>query len=130
MGKDVAAPACTLLVYVIDDDPAVCSSLKFSLEIEGFAVRAFADPNKALNDGDDLSRCACLVIDYNLPGMNGLDLLEQMRKRNVSAPAILITSHPDAKLVRRAEAAHARLVEKPFLENLADVMRAMLPPGR
>ncbi len=130
MGKDVASPARTLLVYVIDDDPAVRSSLKFALEIEGFAVRVFADPDKALTDGDDLSRCACMVIDYNLPGMNGLDLLEQMRKRNVSAPAILITSHPDAKLIRRAEAARARLVEKPFLENLADVIRALQPPQR
>ncbi len=48
----------------------------------------------ALLNEDDIPESGCLVIDYNLPSVNGLDLLEQLRERDVKLPAILITNHP------------------------------------
>ena len=103
-------------VLLIDDDPAVRSSLKFALEVEGFAVRAYPTGSDLLND-EDMPESGCLVADYHLPGMNGLDLLARLRDRKVSLPAILITTAPSAAVRRRAASAGVRLVEKPLLSD-------------
>jgi len=104
------------LIVIVDDDSAVRHSLKFSLEVEGFAVRAFSAAADLLN-APDLPDCACLVIDQNMPGMSGLDLVARLRDRRVSVPAILITSHPSAVVSTRAAHAGVPIVEKPFLGN-------------
>lgn len=104
------------LIMVVDDDPAVCGSLKFALEIEGFYVRTYADGAELLDDAD-LGDCACFIIDQKLPGMNGLELIAIMRRRQVDAPAILITSHPAIMLRERAARAGIPIVEKPLLGN-------------
>jgi two-component system, LuxR family, response regulator FixJ len=106
----VASP----LVIVVDDDLAVRNSLKFSLEVEGFAVRVYSGGIELLND-TELPDGGCLVIDQNMPGMNGLDLVAQLRAREVAAPAVLITSYPTAALRERAAKAGVPIVEKPFL---------------
>jgi two-component system, LuxR family, response regulator FixJ len=103
-------------VIVVDDDLAVRNSLKFSLEVEGFAVRVYPGGTELLND-TELPRGGCLVIDQNMPGMNGLDLVGQLRARDVAVPAILITSYPTAALRERAAKAGVTIVEKPFLET-------------
>lgn len=111
------------LIIVADDDAAVRSSLKFSLEVEGFAVHTHADGAEFLND-TEVTRARCLVIDQNMPGMNGLDLLVKLRARAVVAPAILITSHPSAILRERAAKAGVAIVEKPLLgTSLLDRIR-------
>src|SRR3974377_1347742 len=82
-------------VLVIDDDPAIRSSLKFALEVEGFVVRTYPTGSD-LCDEEDIPESVCVVADYHLPGMNGLDLLARLRDRKVSLPAILITTDPSA----------------------------------
>jgi FixJ family two-component response regulator len=104
------------VVIVVDDDPAVRNSLRFSLEVEGFAVRDYPDGMELLNDRE-LPREGCLVIDQNLPGMKGLDVVARLRDRHVSVPAILITSHPTATVSERAARAGVPIVEKPLLGN-------------
>jgi two-component system response regulator FixJ len=106
----VASP----VVIVVDDDPAVRNSLKFSLEIEGFVVRDYPDGMELLNDRE-LPRGGCLVIDQDMPGMKGLDVVARLRDRHVSLPAILITSHPTVALSERAARAGVPIVEKPLL---------------
>lgn len=108
--------AAAPVVMVVDDDPAICGSLKFSLELEGFAVRTYANAREVLDD-PDLPTHGCLVIDQILPGMCGLDLLKALRDRHVALPAILITTNPPAALRARAAAAGVSLVEKPLLGN-------------
>ena len=114
MGKPGELLAIGTLIIVADDDAAVCSSLKFSLEVEGFAVRTHLAAVELLND-TELEHAGCLVIDQNMPGMNGLDLLAQVRARAIAAPAILITSHPSMMLRERAAKAGVLIVEKPLL---------------
>ena len=104
------------VVIVVDDDPAVRNSLRFSLEIEGFAVRDYPGGMELLNDRE-LPRGGCLVIDQNLPGMTGLDVVARLRDRHVSVPAILITSYPTATVSERAARAGVPIVEKPLLGN-------------
>jgi two-component system response regulator FixJ len=105
------------VVLVVDDDPAVRNSLKFSLEVEGFTVRAYSDPYELLNE-TDLPAKSCLLIDYYMPAMNGLELLTRLRDRGVSIPAMVITSHPNRKLRERIASAGVPMIEKPFLGNV------------
>jgi two-component system, LuxR family, response regulator FixJ len=105
------------MVIVVDDDPAVCNSLKFSLELEGFAVRTFRNGAELLKDGD-LHDCQCFVIDQRMPGISGMDLIATLRERKVATPAILIISQPSDALSVRAAKAAIPIVEKPFLNNM------------
>jgi two-component system, LuxR family, response regulator FixJ len=118
------------MVGVVDDDPAVRNSLKFSLEIEGLAVQAYANAAELLKQSD-LSRFRCLVVDQNMPGLSGIDLVAALRARQIAVPVILITSHPSSALVARAGKERVPIVEKPLLGNaLFDKIREStgLPP--
>jgi FixJ family two-component response regulator len=75
------------VVIVVDGDTAVRNSLKFSLEIEGFAVLAYRCAADLL-DSSDPPDCGCFVVDQILPGMIGLDLIAKLRERRILAPAI------------------------------------------
>jgi two-component system, LuxR family, response regulator FixJ len=111
------------VVVVVDDDPAVRNSLKFVLEIEGFVVRIYESGGELLG-ARDLPTCSCLVIDQQMPGMTGMDLIAKLRDRNVSVPAILITGRPNLVLSERAARADVPIVEKPLLGNaLVDRIR-------
>jgi two-component system, LuxR family, response regulator FixJ len=111
------------IMLVVDDDAAVRSSLKFILEVEGFQVRVFASGQDLLNE-ESLPDPGCLVVDYHMPGMNGLELVAQLRDRQVLVPAILITPAPSQNLRDRAAAAGISIVEKPLLgSRLLDSIR-------
>jgi FixJ family two-component response regulator len=113
-------------VLIVDDDPAVRSSLQFFLEIEGFVVRAYARGSDLLNDLN-MPESGCLVIDYRLPSMNGLDLLSELRRRQVKLPAILVTTDPSISVRAQTAAAGALLIEKPLLnEALFEGIRAAM----
>ena len=118
------------VILVIDDDTAVRNSLKFALEIEGFSVRVYPTGAELL-DEKDMPESGCLVADYHLPGMNGLDLLVRLRERDIRWPAILITTHPSAAVRDRAALAGVRVIEKPLLnDTLFQGIRAALgEPG-
>jgi FixJ family two-component response regulator len=118
------------VILVIDDDTAVRNSLKFALEIEGFSVRVYPTGAELL-DEKDMPASGCLVADYHLPGMNGLDLLVRLRERDIRWPAILITTHPSAAVRDRAALAGVRVIEKPLLnDTLFQGIRAALgEPG-
>ena len=105
-----------LVVIVADDDLAVRNSLKFSLEIEGLTVRSYATGAELLRAGD-LGVCDCFVIDQKMPGMTGLELIAELRDRHISAPTILVTSHPSLSLCERAKNANVPIIEKPLLGN-------------
>lgn len=121
-----AAAGVSPIIAVVDDDEAVCSSLKFSLELDGFNVRIFAGGAELLR-ASDLAACQCFVVDQKMPGMSGLELIGRLRNRNIVAPAILIISQPSKALSIRAANAHVPIVEKPLLGNaLVDRIHAAL----
>jgi two-component system response regulator FixJ len=100
------------VILVVDDDEAVRQSLKALMEAEGFEVRAFSSGPDLLNE-TNLPVIGCLLVDYHMPAMNGLELVSALRDRGISIPAILITSNP-AKYVRdRAAAVAVLVIEKP-----------------
>ena len=110
------------VVHVVDDDPAVCSSLKFALEVDGFSVRTYARSEEVLKA--DFTRTGCMIVDYNLPGLNGLDLLRELDRRDVRLPAFLSTSNPALHVRSRATAQGVAIIEKPLLGNqLSEAVR-------
>jgi FixJ family two-component response regulator len=115
------------MIFVVDDDQAVRESLKFALELEGLAVRACGSGTELL-DHPDLRRAQCIVLDYRMPAMDGLAVLDGLATRKVAVPVILITSQATGDLCRRALAAGAvDVLEKPFLDSgLIDSIHGVL----
>lgn len=110
--SDAARPA----VILVDDDPAVTHAMQFSFDLEGLDVRSFRDGESLLAAGE-LPESGCLILDHNLPGMDGLGLLERLRALGVRLPAILITTNPRTALRVRATAASVPIIEKPLLTD-------------
>ena len=104
------------MLLLVDDDPAVRASLIFSLELEGFEVEAF-DSGEMLVAQEALADPACLVLDYRLPGIDGLSLLRVLRERGETCPAVIITSNPTRSVRQRTTDAGAVLIEKPLLSD-------------
>jgi FixJ family two-component response regulator len=104
-----------LIVAIVDDDPAVCGSLKFSLELEGFVVRAYGNAAEFLDA--DFQGCDCLVIDLRMPGMSSMELIIRLRNLEVQTPAILLISQPNPTVAARAAKAAVPIVEKPLFGN-------------
>ncbi|GGK51301.1 response regulator [Salinarimonas ramus] len=105
------------LVVVVDDDDAVRRALTFSLRLEGLRVEAHESGDHLLTSAP--STVGCLVVDYRMPGMDGVTLVERMRETDRELPAILIASKLDPALMARARAAGIDLVLEKPLEDAA-----------
>jgi FixJ family two-component response regulator len=116
MARDGQRQGLTPTIIVVEDDDSLRHSLRFWLAVEGFAVRTYANGSELLGAADLPDR-GCLVVDYNLPDMTGLDLVAQLRTRHIALPAILITTNPSGIVRRRAEKAGVPMIEKPLLDN-------------
>lgn len=122
--------AHTPLIAVVEDDGAVRSSLQFSLEAEGYDVCAFGAPAEALAS-PALRGADCVVVDYGLPGMDGLELIRALRSEQVECPVIIITGGPTLRCRREAGEVGAPVLEKPLMgPALSREIRAVLggPP--
>lgn len=102
------------IVYVIDDDESARHSLEFLLDCAGIRVRSFASADAFLNSAPPLAG-ACVVTDVRMPGTSGVELVEEMKRRSMTAPVIVITGHADVPLAIQAmRAGVADFIEKPF----------------
>ncbi|NVN32287.1 response regulator, partial [Endobacter medicaginis] len=81
-------------VVLVDDDDDARAATRQLLELSGFAVEAFGEARRALErlrtDQDSI-----VITDIRMPGMSGLDLLAELRRRDAALPVILITGHGD-----------------------------------
>lgn len=105
----------TAKITIIDDDDAVRDSMLSLLESYGYNVTGYASAEDFLRqprDGVD-----CLLLDYHMPGMSGLDLLEQLRSSGDQTPALMITGRTDPTIESRANRIPVTLVQKPVVEG-------------
>ena len=116
MGNDVtnARP----IIIVIDDDPSILRALRRLVAGAGFDVRTFDRPSTLLKS-DLPTAGACLVVDIDLPEMNGVELCATLAASGCKLPVILITAHTDEETRRLADGAHpVALLIKPFGRDL------------
>jgi two-component system response regulator FixJ len=105
------------IVYVVDDDRAVRDSLGLLLRSVGIQSETYGSAGEFLN-GYDPERVACLVADIRMPGMSGLDLQDELIKREIDVPTIFITGHGDVPMAVTAMKSGAMdFLQKPFRDQ-------------
>jgi two-component system response regulator FixJ len=104
-------------VFVVDDDTGIRDSLRMLLEAAGLQVRCFNSAEAFLSD-PALKR-GCLIVDVRMPGMSGLELQEEIIRRQIPLAVIVMTGHADIPLaVRAMKAGAVDFLEKPFDSGL------------
>jgi RNA polymerase sigma factor (sigma-70 family) len=119
------------IVFVVDDDPSVRSSLKFLLSTVGLHVESFDSADAFLHKkSPDVP--SCLVLDVRLPGLSGLDFQRELAARNARIPIIFLTGHGDIPMsVRAMKAGAVEFLTKPFRDqDLLDAVRIALERDR
>ena len=103
-------------VYIVEDDEALSRALVRSLEMRGYKVAAFGSADSFLETlTPTIELPACLVLDYGLPGMNGLELQQHLVRKQVPLPIVFITGHggiPES--VQATKAGAVDFLEKPY----------------
>jgi FixJ family two-component response regulator len=103
-----------LTVFIIDDDDDIRSSLSRALSKRGYNVEAFSSASCFLEQFDK-SKLGCVILDYGMPEMNGLELQQHMKEQAINLPVIFITGHggiPES--VQAIKQGAVDFLEKPF----------------
>jgi FixJ family two-component response regulator/DNA-binding winged helix-turn-helix (wHTH) protein len=112
------AQAVAPLVYIVDDDPAVCAAIMRLLRAEGLESVSYADAATFLSHLT-LGRPGCLLLDMNLRQGSGFDLQETLALRGVALPIIFMTGHGTIALsVKAMKAGAEEFLTKPFDDEL------------
>jgi len=119
------------VVFVVDDDPSVRSSLKFLLNSMGLQVESF-DSAETFLQRNPPDAPSCLVLDVRLRGLSGLDFQGELAAKNRQMPIIFITGHGDIPMsVRAMKAGAVEFLTKPFRDqDLLDAVRIALERDR
>ena len=113
----------SFVVHIVDDDEAVRQSLAFLLSTAGIPVRVYESATSFLAALPTLQP-GCLVTDVRMPDMTGIELLQQLRDKDIKLPVIVITGHGDIPLAVEAMKSGAiDFIEKPFAEE--SILRAV-----
>jgi FixJ family two-component response regulator len=118
------------LISIIDDDDMVRAATEGLIQSLGFGTRTFSSA-EAFMQSPSLSESACLILDVQLPKMNGIELQERLHRLGLDIPIIFITAHPDETAETRAlNAGAVGYLHKHelfrFEQRLVDCLRAAL----
>jgi len=103
----------TPLIQLVDDDSGVRDSLALLIATVGLRVVPWADP-QAFMQGFDREAIGAIVLDVRMPGLSGLQVLEQLRHECVDTPVVMLTGHGTVAMCRRAfKGGAAEFLEKP-----------------
>jgi FixJ family two-component response regulator len=111
------------IVFVVDDDPAVCVAVKRLIRSVGIEVQTFSSAQEFLQSKrPDVP--GCLVLDVRLPDLSGLDLQQELATANIDLPIIFVTGHGDIPMsVRAMKAGAVEFLTKPYREQ--DLLEAI-----
>ena len=120
---DAYADAWAPMIYLVDDDEAVRDSLRTLLTTFGFPVEDFASGREFFERADPAIG-KCLILDVNLPGESGLDVLARLKADGSTMPVVMVSGRAEAAAKRRArELGAAAFLDKPVA---FDVLRATI----
>jgi FixJ family two-component response regulator len=110
-------PNTTPIVAIVDDDDAVGNAIEVLMRSMGVIAKAFSSGEEFLRS-PELSRTGCLVVDFDMPKMNGLDLHINLSRLGKEIPTVLITAYPSDDIRARAlQAGVTCYLPKPFDES-------------
>jgi len=117
-------PHDTPIVFVVDDDVSVRESLELLIRWAGFKPETFSSAQEFLSR-PAVGAPSCLVLDVELPDLNGLDLQKRIAADRSGMPIIFITGHGDVPMtVRAMKAGAVEFLTKPFRDDvLLDAIR-------
>ncbi len=102
-------------VIVVDDDPSVQRALNRLLMTNGFARRIFGSAKELLADDKPSPAAGCLVLDVEMPGLDGLELQAELQKRGFRLPIVFITGHGTVPMsVQAMKQGALDFLQKPF----------------
>jgi FixJ family two-component response regulator len=118
------------IVFVVDDDVSVRESLELLNKSAGWQPETFGSAQDFLARPRSATPC-CLILDVSLPGLNGLDLQNQLRERT-EMPVVFITGHGDVPMsVKAMKAGAIEFLTKPFNDDvLLDAVRDAIERSR
>ena len=119
------------IVFVVDDDISVRESLELLIRCEGWQPETFSSGQEFLSRPRALVP-SCLVLDFSLPGLNGLELQKRIAVERTDMPIIFITGYRDVPMtVQAMKAGAVEFLTKPFGEDaLLSAIRAALERSR
>src|SRR5580692_6757480 len=125
--RSAPMPDAVPIVFVVDDDVSVRESLELMIRSEGWKPATFASAQEFLAAPRALVP-SCLILDVNLPDLNGLDLQQRVAADRVDMPIIFITGYGDVPMtVKAMKAGAAEFLTKPFAEDvLLDAINAAI----
>jgi two-component system response regulator FixJ len=104
-------------VFVVDDDADLRESLGWLLESDGLRVKSYSTAQEFLTDYKP-EEPGCLLLDVRMPGLSGLDLQEELRRRGVPPPIIIMTGHARVPMaVRALKDGAIDFIQKPFSDQ-------------
>jgi len=114
-------------VFVVDDDPAVRTSLRWLFASVGYSTETFPSGNDFLRIYSakySADTRGCIILDMRMPGMSGLELQAELQRRGIDLPVIVVTGFAEVKVAVSALKAGAfDFLEKPFSDQgLVDVV--------
>ncbi|MBX3394374.1 MAG: response regulator transcription factor [Phycisphaerae bacterium] len=116
--SEAAVSRSDAIVYVVDDDPAVRSSICWLLESVSLPFAAFGS-GQAFLEAYQPDRPSCLVLDVRMPGLSGIELQERLNSEGICLPIVFISGHGDVPIAVRAMRHGAiDFIEKPFDDKL------------
>lgn len=92
------------IVYIIEDDDDGRLATQMLLELSGWRVPAFSSAEEYLAAFDD-QQPGCLLIDYRMPGMSGMQLVQLLRERGINWPVVMLSGHAEPPTIEAALAA-------------------------
>ena len=110
-------------VFVVDDDISVRESLELLIRCAGWQAETFASAQEFLAS-DSIEKTKCLLLDLAMPGMSGLDLQRELRRRRHAIPIVFVTACGDRTVrLRVLQQGAVECLFKPFSEN--DLLEAL-----
>lgn len=115
-------------IFVVDDDPDILNLMKHVLDSEGFEVRSFTNPEKALEEfASAKDRPEMMLTDYCMQPMNGMELINRCRQTDPELKTILISGMIDEDSVAKLPEKSDRFIQKPFkVSNLIETLNDTL----